>query len=164
MKLLYGTTTEVHVTITNRFYGSLFHLYMAEDFNAWPHIPPSSSPFQFFLDYREMVRTNDLNNPKFTTHISGIKFHIRRRLSNPDRQTALRTVQRMGIQAMQPFLAILEVETYLQHHYPAGGRGLASFQVPSSKAGSPSSIEYFFPDIRGPTLPNAELHIQKLYI
>jgi hypothetical protein len=164
MKLLYGTTTEVHVTITNRFYGSLFHLYLAEDFNAWPHIPPSSNPFQLFLDYREMVRTNDLNNPKFVTHISGIRFHIRRRLSNPDRQTALRTVRRMGIQAMQPYLAILEVDTYLQQHFPAGGVGLGSFRIPSSSAGSPTSHEYFVPDIKGPHLPNTELHLQKLYI
>ena len=69
----------------------------------------------------------------------------------------------MGLHAIQSYLAILEVETYFQQHYPGSGVDLPQFQLPASRAGSPTSVEYIFDDIRGPALPNYEMHLQKLH-
>ena len=41
MRLLYGTTTELVVTITERFFGGQYRLYFAEHFNASPSNPPT---------------------------------------------------------------------------------------------------------------------------
>jgi hypothetical protein len=164
MKLLYGTTTELVVTVTTLYYESRYRLYFAEDFNMWPRNPPSSDPFRLFIDYREMVLTNDLGNLKYIGHIRAVKSGIRTRLRDRMyRNVALELVNRMGILAIQPYLAILEVDTYLQQHYPGGEKTLDDFRVPPSAAGSPTSVEYVFDGIRGPRHPDAELHLQKLF-
>ena len=164
MKLLYGTTTQLMVTITSLYYDSRYRLYLTEDFNMWPRNPPSSNPFQLFVDFREMVRTNDLANSKYIAHRRALRSRIRAYIPNPSFQkSALSTIDRMGIHGVQPYLAILEVDTYLQHHHPQGGRTLDDFRVAPPNAGSPTSVEYLFDNIRGSDHHDAELHLQKLF-
>ena len=81
MRLLYGTTTAAVVRVTEQFFGSRYYLFLAESFNAWPQNPPSSNPFQLFLDYAEIVRTVDRKNAKYTAYIRSLRRHIRRRLA-----------------------------------------------------------------------------------
>lgn len=164
MRLLYGTTTELVVTITERFFGGQYRLYFAEHFNASPSNPPSSNPFRLFMDYDEIFRTNDLKNPKFTAHQRGVRQASRVRLSNPDiRREAFDTIRTLGIHGVRPYLAILEVDTYLQNHYAGHQVELARLRRSPPAAGSPTAIEYLFENIRGPRFPNAELHLQKLH-
>jgi hypothetical protein len=54
-------------------------------------------------------------------------------------------------------------EMQVQNHYPATGGTINGFRVPPHAAGSPLSVEYLVPDIAGPTLPDAELHLQQFY-
>ena len=159
-RLLYGTTTSLVVTICERFRGSLFRLYFADDFNAWPHNPPSSNPFQLFLDYNEIFRTNDIINPKYVIHKRGVRRFIRKKLTlgTPDYANAQRTVQVMGIHAIQPYLAILEVTTYQNNHH-----SILIQQLPPNTAGSPTSVEYLVDDIHVPTHSNPDMHLQKLH-
>jgi hypothetical protein len=164
MRLLYGTTTELVVTITERFFGGQYRLYFAEQFNASPSNPPSSNPFRLFIDYDEIFKTNDLKNPKFIAHQRGVRQAIRVRLNTPDsRREAFATLRALGIHGVRPYLAILEVDTYLQNHYAGYRMELESLRRSPQAAGSPTAIEYVFDNIRGPRLPNAELHLQKLH-
>jgi hypothetical protein len=163
MKLLYGTTTQLMVMITDLYYDSRYRLYLTEEFNMWPRNPPSSNPFQLFVDFREMVRTNDLANPKYIAHRRALRSRIRATPNPSFHRSALSTIDSMGIHGVQPYLAILEVETYLHHHYPQGGMTLDAFRVSPPNAGSPTSVEYVFDDIRGPRHHDAELHLQKLF-
>lgn len=158
MRLLYGTTTSVVVTVSDLYYGSLFYLYFADNFNAWPQNPPSSNPFQIFLDYTEIFRTNDINNPKFIAHIRGVKSGIRKKLAGPSRRRALQTVSTMGTHAIQPYLAILEAETYQRNHV---GASITPLLPPAT--GSPTSVEYLLNDIQGPKHSAFEMHLQKLH-
>lgn len=165
MRLLYGTTTELVVTITERFFSGQYRLYFAEHFNASPSNPPSSNPFRLFMDYDEIFRTNDLKNPKFLAHQRGVRAAIRVRLPNPDAQReAFDTMRVLGIHGVRPYLAILEVDTYLQYHYAGHRVVLESLCRSPLVAGSPMAIEYLFENIRGPGLPGAELHLQKLHL
>jgi hypothetical protein len=160
MKHYYGTTTEVVVTISETIHDDVYWLNFAERFNAWPQNPPSSNPFQLFLDYSEIVRTNDIQNPKFVAHKAGVKkgIRIKHKAGTPDRKAALRTVRVMGIHAMQPYLAILEVDKYLTR------TGLSEVpRVSPLMAGSPTSVEYLIIDIEGPNTSDPELHLEKLH-
>jgi hypothetical protein len=163
MKLLYGTTTALVVTISDLYYGSVFRLYLADDFNASSTNPPSSDPFQMFLDFRQIFIRNDHNNPKVIMHRAAVRRGIRLRLAGDPagRQNAGQTVRSMGIHGIQPYLAIVEADTYLNNHY--SGAPLSSFQVPPAKAGSPTSVEYLLTNIQGPNLPSPDLHLQKLH-
>jgi hypothetical protein len=142
----------------------LVETLFSDKFNAWPLIPPSSNPFQLFLDYQEIVRSNDVKNPKFIAHIRGVRRGIHKRLHNPKTcDEANDAVRAMGIHAAQPYLAILEVETYLKQHHPAGGTTIAAYRLPPSKAGSPTSVEYLVTDVQGPSVSDSELHLEKLH-
>lgn len=156
MRLLYGTTTLVKVTLGERFQGSLFRLYLADGFNAAQN-PPSSNPFRIFGEFRDVVRTNDRKNAKYVAHVRGVKSSLRRRMKDdPSYRDALQTVSAMGVHAVQPYLAILEADSY-------EGRGKAVHPVPPGRAGSPDSVEYYLDDIRGPKHEAPELHLQRLY-
>ena len=161
MHLKYGTTTSLVVTISERFYSSKFYLYFADNFNAWPQNPSSSNPFQIFLDYMEIFRSNDLNNPKFVAHKRGVRKGIRANFAKgtPNRLAALRTVRVMGIHAIQPYLAILEVDTYVR------ARPAVTTIPPllPPLAGSPTSIEYLVDDVQGPRSGNPDMHLQRLH-
>jgi hypothetical protein len=64
----------------------------------------------------------------------------------------------MGIHAMQPYLAILEVDKYLTR------TGLSEVpRVSPLMAGSPTSVEYLIIDIEGPNTSDPELHLEKLH-
>ena len=165
MQLLYGTTSSLFVTITERFFGGRYYLYFADRINADPPNPPSSNPLRILFDYAEIFRTYDVKNPKFVAHQRGVRGAIHKQISDPDtRKTAEQTIRALHIHGMQPYLAILEVETYLQNHYAGQRVDLESFRRSPPVAGSPMAIEYFIPDIRGPNLPDAELHLQKMYL
>ena len=156
MRLLYGTTTLVKVTLGERFQGSLFRLFLAEEFNAERN-PPSSNPFRIFLEFRDIVRTNDRKNPKYVAHVRGMKSSLRNRMKDdPCYRDALETVAAMGVHAVQPVLAILEADSY-------EGRGKAVRPVPPGRAGSPDSVEYYLEELRGPNHEAPELHLQRLY-
>jgi hypothetical protein len=165
MQLFYGTTTELVVIITERFFGGQYYLYFAENFNASQSNPPSSNPFKLFMDYHEIFRTNDLKNPKFVAHQRGVRAAIRGRLHNrATQQEAFSTMRALGIHGIRPYLAILEVDTYLQNHYAGHYGDMASLRLSPHVAGSPTAVEYFFREIRGPCRPDAELHLQQLHL
>jgi hypothetical protein len=159
LKLLYSTTTTLVTTISDRYYSSSYYLYFAEQFNAWPNNPPSSNPFQIFLDYAEILRTNDVRNPKFIAHKRSVQRGIRKKLgrSHPDYSAAVQSIRAFGIHAIQPHLAILELDTYEYNH-----RTTLSL-LPPTKAGSPTSREYFILDIYGPSHSSPEMHLQRLH-
>lgn len=160
MKLYYGTTTLLLVTISENFYGSRYRLSFTERFNAWPQNSLSSNPLQLFIDYSEIVRTNDIKNPKFVAHQIGVMRGIYKNLTagSPGQLSALQTVRDMGTHGLRPYLAILEVDTY------TAARGSAVIPtVPPPKAGSPTSLEYLVEDIRGPNHATPELHLEKLH-
>lgn len=156
MRLLYGTTTALKVAIAERFHGSVFRLYFADAFHAERN-PNSSNPFRIFLDYRDIVLTNDRNNPKFVAHVRGVKASLRRRMKgHAHYHDALDTVTSMGVHGVQPVLAILEVDVY-------EGRGKTVSPLFPGQSGSPESVEYSLDDIRGPNHECPELHLQRMY-
>lgn len=156
MRLLYGTTTSLVVTLTDRYHGSCFRLYFADAFNAVQN-PRSSNPFLIFLEYRDMVEHNDITNPKYLAHVNGVRRGTRNRQQGVDRREALHTIRRMGIHAVAPYLAMLEVEAYENNH------GTAVVPRSPAVAGSPTAIEYLVDDIRGPNQTDPELHLQRLH-
>jgi hypothetical protein len=108
MQLLYGTTSSLVVTITERFFGGRYYLYFADRINADPPNPPSSNPLRILFDYDEIFRRNDVKNPKFVAHQLGVREAIRKQISDPDtRRTARQTIRALHIHGMQPYLAML---------------------------------------------------------
>ena len=96
------------VTISETIHNHVYWLSFTERFNAWPQNPPSSNPLQLFLDYSEIVRTNDVNNPKFAAHIKGVKSGIRKSLPDgPARQSAIEAVELMGTHGHTRYAALL---------------------------------------------------------
>lgn len=159
MKLIYGTTSSLVVTITERFYNSVFSLYFADTFNAWPTNPPSSNPFQIFQDFTEIVKTNDRYNPKYIAHRNGVRRGIQKNLTagSSEQKETYRTINIMGTKGLEPYLAILECDTYTARI------GSSLTHLPPSKAGSPTSLEYLLTDVQGPKHPQPEMHLQKLH-
>jgi len=156
-RLLYGITTSVVVTLSDRYYGSEFYLYLADDINADQTNPPSSNPLQMLLDYQDIVRTNDIVNPKFIAHKRAVRRGARARLSGNDLTEAYKIVSRMAIHALQPYLAMLEQATYENRI------GRAIQKLSPSRTGSPTSVEYLITDAWGPGHPSPEMHLQRMH-
>jgi hypothetical protein len=165
MRLIYGITSRMAVTISETYFGSRYQLYFADNINATPPNASSSNPFKIFQEYTDIVANNDRKNPKYIAHRRGLQRAIRVRLGTPQsRLGPQRTMRAMGTHGMQPYLAILEVETYLNNHHPGMSVSLIHFQLPPSQAGSPASVEYMLRDIAGPHNPNPEMHLQQLHL
>src|SRR5215217_8093783 len=96
------------VELTERFLGSIFKLYFADEFNPRSN-PPSSNPFRIFQDYAEIFESNDRLNPKFVFHINGLKRGIGKRMKgDPAYPDARDTIKTTGMHAIRPVLAVLE--------------------------------------------------------
>lgn len=159
MRRLYGTTTELVVTLAKRFFRNEYRLYFADNFNEYA-LPPSSNPFRLFRDFSEIFAKNDLNHPKFAMHVRGVRRGIRRNLvkGTSEYDDAMGVVERMGTHAVKPYLAILEFEEYERHH----GAG-SIVPVWLSRSGSPTAGEYLVDRVRGPGHPDAEMHLQRMH-
>lgn len=156
MRLLFSTTSHLQVMLTEQFSHSLFKLYFADGFNATAN-PPSSNPFQIYLDYQEIFRSNDRLNAKYVAHIRSLRKSTRRRLKDtPDLPEALKLINTMGMHGIRPVLAILDADTYI-------GRGKCINALPKSRSGSPTSVEYQLSEIYGPNHPDKELHLEHLF-
>ena len=156
VRLLYGTTSALQVELTERFFGSSFKLYFADELNPGSN-PPSSNPYRILLDYQEIFACNDRLNPKFVKHINGLKWGVRKRLQDdPAYPDARDTIKAMGMHGIRPVLAILEGDTYEAH-------GKAIGVLPPGRGGSPTSVEYQLADVHGPKHAEPELHLHRLF-
>jgi hypothetical protein len=157
MKLLYGTTSLVIKMLTEQFYNSRFHLWLADEFSASDN-PTSSNPYLIFEGYQSTYRSIDYTDPKFTAHISKVRKGVRRRLyGTPECKQAMQLINRLGVNAVRPYMAILEATTYERQHK------MTLAPVPKASAASPDCIEYNVNDIQGPSAGHPELHLQKMF-
>ena len=156
MRLLYATTSDLLVELTERFQGSNYKLHFADEFN--PAInPASSNPFRIFQHYSEVFKCNDFADRKYVSHISAIKRGTRKRLRDrPEYQDARDLIRHMGMHGIRPVLAILEGDTYIAH-------GKTITRAAPGRSGSPTSVEYVLGDVRGPQMEDPELHLHQLY-
>ncbi len=156
LRLLYSTTSALQVELTERYSGSVFKLYFAEEINASSN-PPSANPFRIFKDYQEIFAANDRLNQKLVTHFASLKRGTRRRLKGkPELPQALATIKTMDMYGIRPVLAILEAETYEAH-------GKSIVRLSPKECGHPTSVEYRLSDIQGPGNASQELHLHHLY-
>lgn len=156
MRLLYCTTSALKVELTERFCGSVFRLYFADEFNPTSN-PPSSNPFRIFQDYQEIFSCNDRLNPKLVKHFNGLKRGLRKRLKDdPVYPDARNTIKAMGVHGIRPVLAILEGDTY-------EAKGKTIRPLAPGQSGSPTSIEYQLADVHGPNHADPELHLHRLF-
>ncbi|MCX6022901.1 MAG: hypothetical protein NTZ05_14465 [Chloroflexi bacterium] len=159
MRLLYGVTSELVVTIAERFLGSEYYLYFADDINAAATNPPSSNPFRLFFDFREIVEERDRGGAKFVAHVRGVRNGVlAKMLPSPERDEALALIARASPRQMRPYLAILEADTYLSKR-----GGTLILPLPQSEAANDDSLEYRLEDVHGPNHAEPELHLQRLY-
>lgn len=157
-RLLYGTTSELAVTIFERFNGSRYHLFLADSFHAWPPNPSSANPIEVFLEFTSIYQRPDRFAPKFFTQKRGIRRMLRERLSGSlVYNDALKTVDVADAPSMRPYLAIIEVHAYETNHDTVVAPLLPH------RATSIPSIEYFLEDIHGPAHAEPEMHLQKLF-
>ena len=109
------------------------------------------------MDFQEIFAANDRLNPKFVTHIKGLKRGTTKRLKHhPDYQDARDLIKTSGIHGIRPVLAILELDTYIAH-------GKKIRRLAPNWSGSPSSVEYQIGDIHGPKSVDPEIHLHCLY-
>jgi hypothetical protein len=156
MRLLYATTSALMVELTERFQGSNYKLWFADELNPGTN-PPSSNPFHMFQHYSKVFECNDFADPKYVAHISGIKRGTRKRLGGrPEFKDARDLIRKMGVHGIRPVLAILEGDTYIAH-------GKTITRATPSRSGSPTSVEYALADVRGPKMADPELHLHQLY-
>src|SRR5215218_1569939 len=104
MRLLYATTSALLVELTERFQGSNYKLWFADEFNPVTN-PPSSNPFRMFQHYSEVFECNDFADRKYVAHIGGIKRGTRKRLrGHPEYQDARDLIRHMGMHGIRPVL------------------------------------------------------------
>jgi hypothetical protein len=156
MRLLYATTSALLVELTERFQGSNYKLWFADELNPATN-PPMSNPFLIFQHNLEVFKRNEFADPKYVAHISGIKRGTRKRFSGrPEYQDARALIRHMGTHGFRPVLAILEGDTYIAH-------GKTITRAAPSRSGSPTSVEYVLGDVLGPQMRDPELHLHHLY-
>lgn len=158
MRLLYGTTTLLVVTLADSLFNSKFRLHLADSFN-FEHNPDSANPFKIFEVYQGIVAQDDRGHAKYLEHVGKVEDWIidLRGRGSPDHQAALNLIRTLGTRGVQPYLAVLECDTYEANH------GTKIVTLPPHLAASPTSIEYVVSDISGPALRDPELHLHKLF-
>jgi hypothetical protein len=156
MRLLYGVTTQAMVTLAETYHGSIYKLYLADSISASSN-PMSSDPLSLFREFSDIVHKGDAKSAKFIYHIRGLRRGTKSRLKDDPRLgDALKVINGMGTNAVRPYLAILEADTYETNH----GITIEPLSPPKS---IPLTTEYLVADVHGPKAVDPELHVERLF-